>query len=360
MFCALSNELGLNGAQNLCLHNLNPNIIHSISDYWQRTPKTEYFIQKVKNYLDQKCTGGYAGLLADMLKNTLCLDMHPIDIMERIKIHCGLSSYDDMQWANHFQQGMSECVKSVVMEDRKNHIFNEYNIALTPPQLALFSKSHCFLNCNFKNCEKDITMPIINFLNAENHSASALNFTVFVFEVLEETFSENTVQELLDFYGNQDDYKSRMSVSGLLIFDSLSYFNQMNYLYSAYQASERSKTLYPSWLEQWNGKGDAYRHALWNALGAKRLGNTLMEELATAHEDKLPSYEYSYKEDEMDLFNNEVGRGLSNESGKLWQAVKSAIESGDLRYLHPRGFIIGGEFLPPAANDASALIPTNL
>jgi hypothetical protein len=30
--------------------------------------------------------------------------------------------------------------------------------------------------------------------DAENHSASALNFAGFVFEVLEETFSENTVQ----------------------------------------------------------------------------------------------------------------------------------------------------------------------
>jgi hypothetical protein len=172
---------------------------NSISDYWQQTPKTEYFIQKVKNYLDQKCNGGYAGLVADMLNNTLCLDMHPIDIMERIKINCGLSSYNDMQWANHFQQGLSECVKSVVMEDRKNHIFNEYNIALTPQQLALFSKSHCFLNCNFKNCEKDITMPIINFLNAEQNSEEAWEYAEFIIDMINED-NEYKGQRFIELY----------------------------------------------------------------------------------------------------------------------------------------------------------------
>jgi hypothetical protein len=134
-----------------------------------------------------------------MLNNTTCLDMHPIDIMERIKINCGLSSYDDMQWANYFQQGMSECVKSVVIEDRKNHIYNEYNVALTPQQLALFSKSHCFLNCNFKNCEKDITMPIVNFLNAEQNSEEAWDYAEFIINMINED-SEYKGQRFIELY----------------------------------------------------------------------------------------------------------------------------------------------------------------
>jgi hypothetical protein len=97
-----------------------------------------------------------------------------------------------------------------------------------------------------------------------------------------------------------------------------------------------------------------------NALGARRLGDTLMEDLATAHEDKDPDwYEYRYKENEMDLFNNEVGRGMSTQSGKLWEVVKSTLEAGDLRYLHPRGFTIDGEFRSPAANEFSELTPTD-
>jgi hypothetical protein len=47
-----------------------------------------------------------------MLNNTTCLDMHPIDILERIRINCGLSSYDDMQWANNLEQCTSDCRQS--------------------------------------------------------------------------------------------------------------------------------------------------------------------------------------------------------------------------------------------------------
>lgn len=68
-----------------------------------------------------------------------------------------------------------------------------------------------------------------------------------------------------------------MSESELALFNSLSYKQRYNYLLLAYQASEKSRSLYPSNMDQWNGIGDAYRHAQWNALGAKRLGLELIE-----------------------------------------------------------------------------------
>jgi len=202
-----------------------------------------------------------------------------------------------------------------------------------------------------------MALELLEFIDEEN---LAVGFAEFAFEVFLEDFSETTsIEGLIDISLNLNDYRAQMSENELALFDSISYLNQLRYLYSAYQAVERSKSLYPTWLEQWNGIGDAFRHAYWNALGARRLGDSLMEDLATAHEDKPPSYEYKYKENDMDLFNNNEGRSLSSESGKLWQVVKSALEAGDLRYLHPRGFTIEGVFNPPAANEQSQLIPTN-
>lgn len=61
----------------------------------------------------------------------------------------------------------------------------------------------------------------------------------------------------------------------------------------------------------------------------------------------------------MDLFNNEIGRNLSSENGKLHQIVKTALEAGDMKYLHPRGLTVNGNLLPAAANNYSVLIPTD-
>jgi hypothetical protein len=202
-----------------------------------------------------------------------------------------------------------------------------------------------------------IALELLEFLEEEDLPNE---FATFAFEVFLEDFSETTsIEGLIDISLNPNDYRTRMSESELALFDSMSYLNQLRYLYSAYQAESRASSLYPGIDNLRNGLGDAYRHALWNALGAKRLGNTVMEQLATAHEDIEPDYEYRFKEQEMDLFNNDVGRSLSNQSGKLWQVVKSSLEAGDLRYLHPRGLIIDGVYFSFLANEQSELIPTN-
>lgn len=45
-----------------------------------------------------------------------------------------------------------------------------------------------------------------------------------------------------------------------------------------------------------NGLGDAYKHALWNALGAAKLSQGLIKELMDANEDKPFEYPLQYKE----------------------------------------------------------------
>lgn len=79
----------------------------------------------------------------------------------------------------------------------------------------------------------------------------------------------------------------------------------------------------------------------------------MTEQLTSAHEDRSPEYSYEYKEVEMDLFNNNIGREIGNQSTIiLMMKVKFALENGDLRYLNN---------LNPINNEAtsnSQLIPT--
>lgn len=155
----------------------------------------------------------------------------------------------------------------------------------------------------------------------------------------------------------EQDYKNRMSVSERQIFDSMSRFNQLGYLANAQKATWKSEELFPNSLR--NGKGDAFRHAYWNALNVILLGDNLAESLATAHEDQPPTYTYSHKETQMDLFNNEVGRSkhswFSNGFSSLTNSIINSITNGELRYLsHLQGRTSSG-----LATYQSQLIPTN-
>ncbi|MGV8090407.1 MAG: hypothetical protein AB2L24_00895 [Mangrovibacterium sp.] len=75
-----------------------------------------------------------------------------------------------------------------------------------------------------------------------------------------------------------------------------------------------------------------------------------------SHEDKPSSYTYSYKETEMDLYNNNIGRERSDfftdGYSSVEQSILDAVNSGALRYLN--------NFAPDGrATSASQLIPTN-
>ena len=67
-----------------------------------------------------------------------------------------------------------------------------------------------------------------------------------------------------------------------------------------------------------NGKGDAFRHAYWNALMVKAYGEVLAKEFADAHEKnpKQPA-----KEKTMDLHNNSVGRSIGMRHRRSSDAV---------------------------------------
>ena len=60
----------------------------------------------------------------------------------------------------------------------------------------------------------------------------------------------------------------------------------------------------------WATNGDAYRHALWNALGTYYAGSTYMASFATAHEKGASNYNPSSVDTKMDLQNNKSGRSL--------------------------------------------------
>lgn len=174
-----------------------------------------------------------------------------------------------------------------------------------------------------------------------------------------EAFAEEVITSEVNFKNDnlgvqvfEQDYKSQMSSTELIIFEDLSRDKQLDYLHSAYLAFLYAEFYYENIPQvQYNGKGDAYRHALWNALGAAKLGSATMEQLTSAHEEKPFTYPYHYMEKDMDLYNNNIGINLGNQSNFLLMIkVKTKLENGELVYLSDTN---------PQATQNSQLIPTN-
>ncbi len=152
----------------------------------------------------------------------------------------------------------------------------------------------------------------------------------------------------------EQDYRNKMSSDELILFDSLSRQDQLKYLWSAKQAIDKSKELFNSLLQLYNGKGDAFRHAYWNALSTQRLGSNLTGLLTSKHENIASTYPYQHFEKTMDLFNNSIGRNIGeNGSGDLVQDILDALDNGDLRYLSNQDSISG------KATYNSEVIPTD-
>lgn len=118
-------------------------------------------------------------------------------------------------------------------------------------------------------------------------------------------------------------------------------------------AQSRTDTLvnvnYPDWKD--GDKGNAYRHALWNAIMSRDISKTKAELFATAHENHgLTDAQYlaidpwngfnGLQHKNMDLHNNKMGRDCYNggldkllTDASLSQRVKNAIDAGKAKIL---------------------------
>lgn len=77
------------------------------------------------------------------------------------------------------------------------------------------------------------------------------------------------------------------------------------------------------------GPQDAFRHCFWNCCMAQRIGASQAEKFATAHENSNPSP--IPFDDQMDLHDNVIGRGLGTPGADCAAACASAVSSGLLR-----------------------------
>ncbi len=102
---------------------------------------------------------------------------------------------------------------------------------------------------------------------------------------------------------------------------------------AADQALTEAQRRFPDPKSLWNGPGDAFRHAYWNALMVQAQGHDLAKQFADAHEN-FPGNDP--REKAMDLFNNAVGRGIGGISDKfpgvpLPDLIDRALRQGQLQ-----------------------------
>jgi hypothetical protein len=91
-----------------------------------------------------------------------------------------------------------------------------------------------------------------------------------------------------------------------------------------------------------NDKGDAFRHAYFNALNVRSVKTEIVKAFGDAHEIGVPS-EFAL-EVEMDLFNNEIGRIIGNQNWtksdqELSNTVMNQLNIGDMKYLSPIDYV---------------------
>lgn len=82
-----------------------------------------------------------------------------------------------------------------------------------------------------------------------------------------------------------------------------------------------------------NGKGDAYRHGLWQGLSAFHTTKAYAKAFGDAHEKDFPGPQI---ETEMDLFNNSVGRDIGASKWFIWtvySGVKDGVTEGKFKYI---------------------------
>jgi len=108
-----------------------------------------------------------------------------------------------------------------------------------------------------------------------------------------------------------------------------------------------------------NDKSDAFRHAYYNVINAKYVGVYFAKLFSDAHESENPVI--LALEEQMDLFNNDVGHQSINGNGSLSNSqladlIYQKLLNGDLRYLSPLDTVIAPFY---GISNLTQLIPTN-
>lgn len=135
--------------------------------------------------------------------------------------------------------------------------------------------------------------------------------------------------ELLEL---EQEYLGMMSDEEREIYEKLNALQKLDYLRSGRSALVSAQNKYPSSLL--NGKGDAYRHALFSAKTVRTLGTDLSTKLLTAHENQPISIQHPL-EKEMDLFNNQIGREIPMSVSNLEAHIQNLVEQGKLKIISP-------------------------
>jgi uncharacterized membrane protein YgcG len=209
-------------------------------------------------------------------------------------------------------------------------------------------------NYYFNFLDNSTQTQILNYVDQNTNSKGLVNTEAkeFVKELIDTSIQlEINIVDI--WFNDYENFRNQMSNSERAIFDSILPNRQMWYMASAYKAKTKAEELFHIGLH--NGKGDAYRHALWNGLSSLFIGTVLTEQLTSAHENKPPTYTYNYKENIMDLNNNHQGRIVSTYSNflNIYDNISNHLQIGMLDYLNN---------LNPINNQAtsnSEIIPTN-
>ncbi|WP_353167968.1 hypothetical protein [Flavobacterium sp.] len=111
---------------------------------------------------------------------------------------------------------------------------------------------------------------IKDYLAANSYSVGSEKFIEDVID-LSIDLDMDVMEVWIDKY---DQFINGMSVSEKAIYDDLFITRKLSYIAAAYKANDKANELYPNSL--YNGKGDAYRHTLWNALTTLLIGSDFL------------------------------------------------------------------------------------
>lgn len=138
----------------------------------------------------------------------------------------------------------------------------------------------------------------------------------------------------------ESDYKKRMTQQETAIYESMDRVKQVAYLINAQTAEASAEALYPGpGLE--DGKGDAYRHALFSVLNTRTIGIDLAKRLGDAHEEMLNPSNLQRNQQLMDLHNNQMGRGVPMHNGlSASQTARDLLNSGQLWIIENGSLVV--------------------